>query len=114
LNSNGGRDVLNACGGRDSLDGGGGQDTLAGGRGGDQLTGGNGRDTFQFSTGDGADVITDFQQGLDRIEVLDESVAFNNLRVNQSGDDVLIAFANVRITILDDEASNFTASDFLF
>jgi Ca2+-binding RTX toxin-like protein len=42
-------------------------DIITGGRGNDVLTGGAGADTFIFSRGDGADRITDFASGADRI-----------------------------------------------
>jgi Ca2+-binding RTX toxin-like protein len=46
-----------------------GVDVLSGGKGNDQLTGGGGHDTFVFKTGFGHDKITDFQNGIDRIDV---------------------------------------------
>ena len=61
--------------GTDSIDGGGGNDKIVGGRGADTLTGGAGADLFQFlSNGDSGlglnrDVITDFQQGSDKIDL---------------------------------------------
>ena len=61
--------------GNDRIDGGAGNDTLVGGLGTDTLTGGAGADLFQFvSNGDspvglGRDVITDFQQGSDKIDL---------------------------------------------
>ena len=60
--------------GADSLIGTGGGDTLIGGGGGDTLTGGGGADTFRYtatsdSTAANQDVITDFQTGIDRIDL---------------------------------------------
>jgi len=60
--------------GTDAIDGGGGNDTIVGGRGADALTGGAGADLFQYLTGQDSgvglsrDVITDFQQGSDKID----------------------------------------------
>jgi Ca2+-binding RTX toxin-like protein len=69
-------DVFYGGGGNDTLGGNGGDDTLNGGLGADKLTGGAGHDTFVFSTvgdsglADGTrDVITDFQQGVDRLDL---------------------------------------------
>ncbi len=68
--------VLMGLGGNDTLVGGGGNDTLVGGANRDTLTGGTGNDMFVFtSTGDSGtsissrDVITDFTQGEDHIDL---------------------------------------------
>jgi len=67
---------LTGNGGNDTLIGGTGNDTLLGGNGRDQLTGGDGSDTFRFDRGPETgrtvttrDVIADFQQGTDRIDL---------------------------------------------
>ena len=111
---NGGADQLRGGGGRDDLEGGGGADTLNGGRGADELTGGGGRDLFQFKTGDGFDRITDFQQGRDRIEILRGAEDFDDLSLSQAGQNVRIAFGNVRILVEDDDVAAFGAADFIF
>ncbi len=69
-----GRDYLSGGTGNDTIDGGNGTDILIGGAGKDLLTGGAGGDTFVFeavseSAGEGADVITDFVSGTDKIFV---------------------------------------------
>lgn len=70
-----GSDVLNAGAGQDTLFGGAGNDQLRGGLGTDVLTGGGGADVFIFGsvadsrTGLGRDMITDFQTGIDRIDL---------------------------------------------
>lgn len=73
-----GHDLLNGGPGNDTLRGGLGNDTLVGGQGLDWLTGGPGADIFVFRALDDtsadawrADMITDFQQGLDRIDLRD-------------------------------------------
>jgi len=66
-------DVLSGGTGNDTLSGGNGNDILNGFNGNDMLTGGAGSDIFQFSTAPGKnniDVITDFQSGSDKIELL--------------------------------------------
>ena len=77
LNGNGGNDALVGGSGADTLLGGTGADILIGGSGQDTLTGGEDWDTFYFGTiidaGNGAnrDVITDFHQGEDHIDLRD-------------------------------------------
>jgi hypothetical protein len=70
LEGGGGYDYLTGGAGFDVLNGGTGDDMLTGGGGLDVLTGGAGADQFVFTWGVGPDLITDFQQGVDKI-VLD-------------------------------------------
>lgn len=53
--------------GADMLIGGDGADILRGGKGMDVMSGGSGADTFLIAAGDGADTITDFVSGTDRV-----------------------------------------------
>ena len=65
-----GRDDLKGGDGNDALSAGSGYDRLDGGAGADVLTGGAGHDTFVFTEGDaGADRITDFGTGADRVDL---------------------------------------------
>lgn len=112
LEGGGGRDDLNGGGGKDALDGGGGKDRIEGGRGADLLTGGGGRDTFVFEAGTGSDTILDWRDRQDRIEI--DGAAFDDLAISQSGDNVLIRYANIRITVEDADADLFTTADFIF
>jgi hypothetical protein len=72
---NGDANRLDGGAGRDTLDGRAGDDVLIGGLDMDTLTGGAGSDTFVFNTiadskrGASADRITDFQSGLDKIDL---------------------------------------------
>ncbi|MDP3407393.1 putative Ig domain-containing protein [Bosea sp. (in: a-proteobacteria)] len=75
LVGNAGNDVLIGGAGTDNLNGGAGMDRLIGGLARDVLTGGADADTFVFEAlPDTRDTITDFQTGLDRIEI--SSAAF--------------------------------------
>ena len=91
---------------------------LDGGRGNDELTGGKGADVFEFETGDGRDVITDWGRGADRIE-LDDDFGYSNFRqvmrdaTNVGGDVVFDFGSGTEVTVLDASKSDFNASDFL-
>jgi Ca2+-binding RTX toxin-like protein len=71
IHGNGDSSVTTVTGGvdNDRLSGGNGADRLTGGRGNDSLTGGAGADDFIFSSRatNGADRITDFAHGIDRL-----------------------------------------------
>ena len=73
LDGGAGDDLLVGGAGLDVLIGGTGHDTLEGGLGLDVLTGGAGADHFVFNRGDGPDLVTDFQQGVDKIVLGDQS-----------------------------------------
>jgi hypothetical protein len=55
--------------GHDDILGGSGDDWIEGGRGLDVLTGGTGNDHFVFNWGDGPDLVTDFQSGVDKVHL---------------------------------------------
>ncbi|HTI80649.1 MAG TPA: calcium-binding protein, partial [Acetobacteraceae bacterium] len=74
LNGLAGDDVIDASGVTAStmrfiLNGGDGNDVLHGGSGDDVLNGGVGADRFVFSGSNGTDTITDFQAGVDKIDI---------------------------------------------
>lgn len=74
LIGNGGNDILIGGAGNDSLIGGAGADRLFSGIGRDVMTGGGGADRFVFRTttesfGANRDIITDFQRGIDKIDL---------------------------------------------
>ncbi|MCZ8332736.1 MAG: calcium-binding protein [Rhodobacteraceae bacterium] len=112
-----GRDDIDGGRGNDVLDGGAGNDTLVGGRGNDLLTGGAGADIFEFRRGDGNDRITDFTNGVDRIELDGFSARaltdiLNGAR--QVGSDVVLSLpSNASITLADMQLSQLDRSDFL-
>lgn len=113
ISGGGGNDKMNGGGGADFLNGSGGDDTLMGSRGSDTLKGGQGEDTFVFASNDGADVIRDFQQGADLIQI-NGAEAVADLNIEQVGDDTTIAFGNLVITVEDQEADLLGISDFIF
>ena len=74
VKGNDGDDTIYGGSGRDTIYGGDGCDTIVGGYGADKLTGGKGNDSFVFlsaadSNAARFDVITDFKQGSDRIDL---------------------------------------------
>jgi Ca2+-binding RTX toxin-like protein len=112
IEGGGGKDFLDGGRGKDTLNGGGGKDDIEGGKGRDFLSGGNGRDTFHFERGSGNDVIEDWRDRQDRIDI--DGATFDDLIINQVGDNTLIRYTNIRITVEDSDAELFTAADFIF
>ncbi|MBA1158390.1 CAP domain-containing protein [Microvirga mediterraneensis] len=116
-----GNDALTGHGGNDRLYGNDGNDRLSGGSGNDTLTGGRGADTFRFSGKWGADTITDYSDGIDRIDLRGAHLSFKDLgitRFNADGDgkadDVLIEADGQSIALLNVKHALIGASDFLF
>ncbi|CAK0774718.1 hypothetical protein CCP2SC5_650016 [Azospirillaceae bacterium] len=74
--------IITGNSGTNTLSGGDGNDTLVGREGNDTLIGGYGEDVFRYvSTSDGGDSITDFQRGLDKIQIV--SPNFGNITSSQ-------------------------------
>ena len=59
---------ITGSGKADEIYGGDGNDTIIGGRGGDSLQGGNGSDVFVYNSGDGKDVISNYEEN-DKIQI---------------------------------------------
>jgi Ca2+-binding RTX toxin-like protein len=133
-----GNDSISGNTGVNNLQGGSGNDTLTGGNGADVLTGGAGADRFVLtaagqSTAVSRDVITDFTQGTDRIDLsgIDANFSIASLLTDQAFNVLLspqpggaaAAFTGVQqlryfydvtnnLTILEGNANNNTAADF--
>jgi VCBS repeat-containing protein len=118
LTGGNGSDVLDGGNGNDTLFGGNGADVLIGGGGDDFLTGGAGPDTFIFYGKSGADVITDFTDGLDKIQFANNVFAdFAEVwaAAEQSGNYVIIDLGGGnKITLKNLALGSLDASDFLF
>ncbi|KPA22249.1 RTX-I toxin determinant A from serotypes 1/9 [Shimia sp. SK013] len=121
LDGGDGDDMLFGGNGFDLLEGGVGDDVLAGQVGNDTLTGGVGADIFEFRTGDGLDVITDFNGGEgDQISFRDitDIADFDDLISNhliQSGNNTVIWIDdNHNITLVNTDLADLTAEHFLF
>ncbi|MFC4670039.1 calcium-binding protein [Seohaeicola nanhaiensis] len=115
LRGGGGDDLL--LGGRhaDVLLGDGGSDRLLGGAGNDILTGGAGRDVFFFARNSGQDIVTDFQIGLDKIEIGRGAASLDDLTFTRKGTDVLITFEGTEILVENTLVNELRDADhFLF
>jgi parallel beta-helix repeat protein len=96
-----GRDTLLGEAGEDWLSGGDGADWLNGGAGFDALTGGAGADVFVATRGMGGDLVDDFTDGVDRIDVRDFGIAGTDGMVIVGGEDAtLISFGGDDLMVL--------------
>lgn len=102
----------------DTLIGKSGNDTLYGNGGQDRLKGGAGEDVFQINANRGDDTIVDFEDGIDRIEILLGANRFSDFTITQDGTDAVVAFGQGRnaphVTLEDFSATDLSASDFIF
>ena len=80
--------------GANRIDGQAGHDWLEGGAGHDTLTGGTGNDTFVFAPGCGADVVTDFGDGFDRLYLVAFRAELPDMVVVRVGADTVLRFAS--------------------
>ena len=94
LIGNSGSNILTGLGGDDLLDGKGGADTLIGGTGDDILKGGVGNDTYNFSRGDGNDVIYDNDSTAGNIDTVQLDCSSLNLILSKSGNNLQILMNN--------------------
>ncbi|WP_319823989.1 Ig-like domain-containing protein [Thalassovita sp.] len=111
-----GRDEVRGGSGNDDLYGETEDDTLSGGLGDDTLTGGTGADRFVINKGDGIDVITDFEDGIDLLDLSswDKTEAASAVigATQTAGGDVRVTFvdgSSVRIVGLN--LANFDLTD---
>lgn len=111
LNGDAGDDTLNGGKDNDILNGGDGADVLAPNQGNDTLSGGAGADRFDFQVTDGSNVITDFENGLDKISL--SGVTFDQLAIAQVGSDTQITTGSLAITLKGIASSTINSADFL-
>lgn len=113
-------DTLDGGGGKDRLYGGLGDDILIDGAGVDNMTGGDGADTFRLTADSATDVIRDFENGIDLIDVSALGiVSFDQLTTEVWGTGkVLVRGAREKL-IIDDgtqtlNLADIDALDFIF
>ncbi|MCB9992856.1 MAG: FG-GAP repeat protein [Hyphomicrobiaceae bacterium] len=120
--ADGGKDNDKLDGGADNdkLEGGQGNDKLIGGKGNDQSWGGAGSDEFVYAPNDGVDIIRDYQDGLDRINLkafkfASKAQALSHFReVGTANDDVCeFSFKGTKVTIIGADLGNIGASDII-
>lgn len=95
-----GNDTLMGDSDRDVLVGGTGNDSLDGGTGSDRITTGSGRDRILLRRNSGFDVVTDFQNGRDKIDLT--GIRFGQLTLERDRGDVLIKLGRSNLMRLED------------
>lgn len=118
VKAGGGADIISGGGGDDLLIGQGGDDTIRGGAGFDKLLGSGGVDTFVLEQGGGRDLIFDFENGLDRLDVadfgfFDFTTDIQPLITTISGKAVIDFADGGRIILVGVAAADLDATDFL-
>ncbi|MBS7791937.1 hypothetical protein KTR66_18200 [Roseococcus sp. SDR] len=112
-----GADLLTGDQGTDLLMGGAGADTLTGGEGNDNLFGGTGADIFTVTLAGGADRISDFVIGEDRLDVSAHGIATAAQALalgRQSGDGTVFTFADgTSVTLRPGVLAGMTAAEFI-
>ena len=119
LNGGSGADRFNGGSEANTLRGNGGNDILTGGGGADTLTGGSGADVFRYlaasdSTAAVQDIITDFEVGLDRIDLTAlNPTSVSVARLAGGGSVVFAETANGLFQLFAANA-NLTGADFIY
>lgn len=116
LYGDGDNDTLWGFEGNDLLYGRTGNDRLIGHIGNDSLWGGEGADTFVFypTSSSQRDVIQDFEQGIDRIELPRSVGSYSTLSIRNVSGGTEVTTGNLTIFIVGHTASSMDASDLLF
>lgn len=113
-----GNDRILGSAGADVLRGGAGDDFLHDGAGADVLTGGAGADVFVFTRDGATDRITDFEQGLDRIDISDwgRIYSLSALEVTRTASGAVVVYGDERLEITSASGGPLvlTDADFLF
>lgn len=123
IDGKGGNDTIRGSGGDDTLLGGVGNDVITGGQGFDLIIGGTGKDrlyggsepdSFVFTKGNGADIIKDFENSVDTIEIRSGAERYSDLRITATASGTLVRFGTDSILLEGVSRAEVDASDFLF
>lgn len=106
-----GDDALFGGPGNDKISGSPGADTLIGGRGQDTLTGGPAPDVFVFGPTAGKDRITEFDPGLDQIQL--NGFDLGDVSVMRTDTDTILTFGNVEV-VLEDVRVGLTTIEWIY
>ncbi|GGE54902.1 calcium-binding protein [Actibacterium pelagium] len=109
-----GNDLIWGDAGDDVISGGMGDDILIGGEGSDTLTGGSGADTFVFSADGGADTVTDFDIGEDRLDLSRLGFVYRaeDLTILPTANGATIAFDGEFITLIAHDGQPIDPAEF--
>jgi Ca2+-binding RTX toxin-like protein len=94
--------------------GGTGDDFIIGNSANNRLSGGAGADEFYFAAQWGSDVIVDFEDGIDLIDLSALSLGFGDLVISEENGSAVIGYNGSDITLEGVSASALDESDFLF
>ena len=116
LTGGAGNDLIHGRAGNDLLRGGDGADRIVGGSGGDRLFGGVNNDVFVMTANSGRDVIADFDDGLDRIDMRFHSGVdgFEDLLVRRFGGSAVVEHGEGNVLVVANAAGLIDAGDFVF
>ena len=106
-------DIITGLAGNDYLYGLIGDDVLSGGEGIDRLYGGEGEDTFVFATGTKLDIVYDFTDGTDKIQ-LDGMTYMDLLITAHRGNGTVIDFGSDRMILRNVDVADLNADDFVY
>ncbi|MDO6732812.1 calcium-binding protein [Marinovum sp. 2_MG-2023] len=114
LTGGNGHDTLMGGMGNDTLHGGTGNDRLEAGLGNDDLTGGAGADTFVFFSGSGRNTISDFNPGVDLLELDVNAASFSDLTVTNAPRGVWLNWGNGEVLLEGLTAADIANGDIDF
>lgn len=114
IDGGGAKDKIIGSAAADVMLGGYGADILDGRSGNDRLSGGSGADTCVFGKAWGRDVVTDFQHGVDRLDLRDTgATGLKDLHITAFGNDASISWEGNEILLVGVRTADLGISDFI-
>ncbi|KCV80831.1 hypothetical protein ATO10_15450 [Actibacterium atlanticum] len=80
----------------------------------DVLVGGTGADTFEFISVNQGSIVSDFETGIDTLDLSELSITFEDLKLFHLSSGTFLSAANGWIFLTGVEANNLVATDFMF